>query len=76
MGAPLCSSVPAEQTMCTTTILKEPNQKASEKEGAPQSVECLPLAQCQTGETPLGWVNRKLQAFQRTFSGASLLDQE
>ena len=33
------------------------------------------LTQHQTGETPLGWVNRKLHAFIQTFSGASLLDK-
>ena len=31
--------------------------------------------QCQTGETPQGWVNRKLHTFLIIFSGASLLDQ-
>ena len=33
------------------------------------------LAQHQTGETPLGWVNRKLHAFMWMFSRASWLDQ-
>ena len=63
------------RTMCTTTILEEPTQNASENEEAPKSVNCLPPAQHQTGETPLEWVNRKLCAFLRMFSGASLLDQ-
>ena len=75
LGAPLCSGVWAEQTRCTTTVLEEPTQKASENEEAPQSVKCLPPAQHQTGETPLGQVNRKLCVFLRMFSGASLLDQ-
>ena len=75
MGAPLCSGVQAEWTSCTITILEEPTQKSSEIEEASQSENCLLLAQHQTGETPLGWVNRKLCAFQRMFSGASLLDQ-
>ena len=75
MGAPLCSGVWAEWTRCMTTMLKEPTWKANENEKAPQSLYCLPLAQCHTGETPLGWVNRKLCAFLRTFSWASLLDQ-
>ena len=75
MGAPLCSGVQAEQTRYATTILEEPIWKASENEEAPQSAKCLLPAQCQTGETPLGWVNRKFCAFLRTFSRASLLDQ-
>ena len=56
MGAPLCTGVQAEQTRCATTILEEPTQKASEHEKVPQSAKCLPLAQHQTGETPLGQV--------------------
>ena len=75
MGAPLCSGVWTECTRCTTTILEEPTQKAIENEEAPQSMNCLSLAQHQIWETPLGWVNRKLCAFLRMFSGASLPDQ-
>ena len=59
---------------CATTM-EEPTQKVSENEEMPQSANCLPPAQHQTGETPLGWINRKLCAFLRMFSGASLLDQ-
>ena len=47
------------QAMCTTTTLEEQTQK-SETEEVPQSVNCLSLAQCQTGETPVVWVNRRL----------------
>ena len=75
MGAPLCSGVWAEQTRCVTTILEKPTQKAGENEEAPPSTNCLLLAQYQTGETSLGWVNRELYAFLRMFAGASLLDQ-
>ena len=75
MAAPLRSGVQAQQTRCTTTILEEPTQKVSENEEVPQSVNCLTPAQHQTGETPLGWVSRKLCVFLRTFLGASLLDQ-
>ena len=75
MGAPLCSGVQAEWTRCATTILEEPTQKASGNEKVWQSAKCLPPAQHKTGETPLGWVNRKLCAFLRMFSGASVLDQ-
>ena len=75
MGAFLYTSVWAEQTRCATTVLEEPTQKVRGNEKAPQSAKCLPLAQHQTGETPLGWVNRKLCAFLRTSSRASLLDQ-
>ena len=46
--------------MCTTTTLEEPTWKAGENKEAPQSAKCLPLAQHQTGKTPLGWVNSKL----------------
>ena len=53
MGTPLCTGVQAEQTRCSTTILEEPTQKASENEKVPWSAMCLPLAQHQTGETPL-----------------------
>ena len=75
MGAPLCSGVRAEQTRCTNNTLEEPTQKVSENEEGPKSAKCQLLAQHQTGETPLGQVNRKLHAFLRMFSGASLLDQ-
>ena len=54
MGAPLCTDVQAEQTRCAITILEEPTWKASENEKVPQSAMCLPPAQHQTGETPLG----------------------
>ena len=74
-GAPLCSGVWSEQTRCATTILEEPTQKASETEEVPQSVKCLPLAQHQTGKTPLEQVNRKFCAFLRTLSRVPLLDQ-
>ena len=63
MGAPLCTGVLAEWTRCTTTILKEPTQKVSENKKVPQSAKYLPLAQHQTGETSLGWVNRNLHTF-------------
>ena len=75
MGAPLCSGVWAEQTRCATTVLEEPTQKANEIEEVPQSVRCLPPAQCQTGKTPLGQINRKFCTFLRMLPGASLLDQ-
>ena len=75
MGPPLCSGAWAEQTRCATTILEEPTQKVCENEEVPQSVNYLLPAQHQTGETPLGQVNRKLCAFLRMFSGAFLLDQ-
>ena len=75
MGAPLYTGVQAEQTRCTIIILEEPTQKASENEKVPQTERCLLLGQHQRGKTPLGWVNRKLCSFLRTFSGASFLDQ-
>ena len=75
MGAPLCTIAQAEWTRCATTVLEEPTQRVSENEKVPQSAKCLPLAQHQTGETPLGWLNRKLSAFLKMCSGASLPDQ-
>ena len=73
MGAPLCSGVGAEWTMCTTTILEEPTWETRENKKAPQSGNCLLLIKFQTGECPLGWVDRKLCALLRMFLGASLL---
>ena len=67
MGGPLCTGVWAEQTRCTTTVLEDPTQKASENEKVPSSAKCLLLAQHQTGETPLAQVNRKLHTFLRMF---------
>ena len=75
MGPFLYSGVQAEWTRCAITVLEEPTQKASEDEEAIQSLNCLLPAHHQTGETPLGLVNRKLCTFLRTFSGAFLLDQ-
>ena len=40
--------------------LEEQTLKESETEEAPQSVNCLPVAQCQTDETPLSWVTGSL----------------
>ena len=51
-GAHLCTVVQAKQARYTTTTLYEQTQK-SETEQAPQSVNCLSPALCQTGETPL-----------------------
>ena len=74
-GNPFCTVVQAKQAGCTTITLEEQTPEGSETEEVPQSVNCPLLAQCQTGETPLGWVNRKLCTSLWTFSGASLLDQ-
>ena len=63
--------VQAKQARCTTAILEEQIPEESETEEVPQSVNCLLPAQHQTGETPLGWVNRKICAFMWTFAGAS-----
>ena len=61
--------------MYTTTTLEEQTLEGNETEEAPQSVNCPLPAQHQTGETPLGWVNRKLYTFLQTFLGTSLLDK-
>ena len=74
-GTRLCMVMQAKWVKCTTTTLEEQSLEGSETEEAPQSANCLPLAQHQTDETPLGWVNRKLCAFLWMFSRASLLDQ-
>ena len=67
--------VHAEQVKCTPTYIKEQTPERSETEEVPQSVNCLPLAQKQTVETPLHWVNRNFCAILWTFSEVSLLDQ-
>ena len=67
--------VQTDWVRCTTTNLEEQTLKERETEEVPQSINFLPLAQYQTDETPLGWVNRKLCAFLLMFSGASFLDQ-
>ena len=69
-GIPFCMGVQAEQSKCTTNILEEQTLKENETGEVPQIVNCH-----QTGETPLGCVNRKLCAFLRMFSRGSLLDQ-
>ena len=65
--------VQAKQARCTTTTLEEQTQK-SETEEVPQCANCPSPAQHQTGETPLGWVNRRLCAFIQTFPRASWID--
>ena len=74
-GTPHCMVMWAEQAWCTTTTLEEQTPGRNETEEVPWSVDCLPPAQWQVVETPLGWVNRKLCAILQTFSRASLLDQ-
>ena len=74
-GTPLCMILHAKQAKCTTTTLEEQTLEKSETEKVPQSVNCLSPVQHQTGETPLGWVNRRLHAFIQMFPRASLLDQ-
>ena len=61
-GTHLCTVVLAKQARCTTTTLEEQTQK-SETEEAPQNTNCPLPAQHQTGETPLGWVHRRLCVF-------------
>ena len=60
----------AKQARCTATTLEEQTLEGSETEEVPQSANCPLLAQHQTGETPLGWVYRKLQSFMWTYSRA------
>ena len=67
--------VQAKWAWCTTTTLEEQMLEESETEEAPQCANWPALAWHQTGETPLGWANRKLCAFIWMFSRASLLDQ-
>ena len=74
-GNLLCRVVQAKWAQCTSTTLEDQTLVRSETEEAPQNINCLPLAQQQRGETPLGWVNRKLCAILQTFSRVSLLDQ-
>ena len=71
----LCMVMQDKQAGWTTTTLEEQTLEESKTEEAPQSANCVPPAQHQADETPLGWVNRKLFAFLQTFSTASLPDQ-
>ena len=75
VGTPLCMVMQSKWEGCTTTTLEKQTPEESETEETPQSVNCLLLAQHQTDETPLGWVNRKLHAFFWMFPGVSLLEQ-
>ena len=70
----VCMVVQAKWARWTTTTLEEQTQK-SETEEVSQNVNCLSLAQHQTGETPLGKVNKKLYSFIQMFFGASALDK-
>ena len=65
----------AKWARSTTTTLEEQTPEESETEEVPQSPNCPLPNQCQTGETPLGWVNRKLHAFIWMFPRASLVDK-
>ena len=51
---PLCTVVWAKWARFTITALEEQAAERSETEEVPQSVNCPSLAQCQTGETPIG----------------------
>ena len=61
-GTPFCMVMWAEQAQCSTTTLEEQTLERSATEEVPWNMYCLLLAQQQTVETPLGWVNRKLCA--------------
>ena len=61
-GTPLCMVVQAKWAQFIPTTLKEQTLERSETEEVPKSVSCLPPAQQQAADTPLGWVNRKLCA--------------
>ena len=67
--------VHAKQARCITTTLEEQTLQKSMIEKTPQSANCLSLAQHQTGESSLGWVNRRLHAFIQTSPRAPLLDK-
>ena len=67
--------VHAKWARCTTTTLEEQTLEKSEIEEVPQSANCPPQAQHQTGETPLAWVNRRLCAFIQTIPIAFSLDK-
>ena len=54
-----CTVVQANWARCTHTTLEEQTPEKSETEEVPQSVNCPLLAQCLTGETPLGLVTGK-----------------
>ena len=52
----------AKWDWCIPTALETQTLERNEAEEAPQSVNCVLLAQQQTVETPLGWVTRKFCA--------------
>ena len=74
-GTPLCTVMWPEQTGCAATTLEEQTPDRSDAAKVPQSADCLPPAQQQTVETPLGWVIGELCAVLWTSPGASMLDQ-
>ena len=53
----------------------EEQTQMSETEEVPQSAHCLSPAQCQTGDTPLGQVNRRLCAFIQMLPRAAWIDK-
>ena len=57
---PHCMIMHPKWARCTTTTLEVQILEGSETEKAPQSGSCPLPPQYQTGETPLGWVNRGL----------------
>ena len=71
----LCMVVLAKLPRCTNIALEEKMMEGSETEEVPQSANWQSLAQHQADETPLGWVNRKLDAFMQMFSGGSWIDK-
>ena len=74
-GTPLCMVLWVKWARCTTTTQEEQTPEGSETEKVPQRLNCPLPVQHQTGETPLGWVNRELRAFIRVFLKASVLDK-
>ena len=74
-GTYMCTVVQAKWSRCTNTALEEQTPEGSKTKYMPQSANCPSLAQHQTGETSLGWVNRKLCVFMWMFSRASWIDK-
>ena len=60
---------------CPIIALEEQTLEGSETEEVSQNANCQLLAQHQTGETPLGQLNRKLYALLWIFSRASWIDK-
>ena len=59
-GVPLCVGVSHAWDQCTSPTPVEPTPKGSDSEITPWVDSGLASTQCQSSQTPLGWINGKL----------------